>query len=80
MWGKRNKMWLHYQRNILAADVYAAVFLSAYLRHAAIHGLHTWQIEVLDLQKYKRITKPQKVRRAIKERAREPFVFIIGKN
>lgn len=80
MWGRRNKVWLHYQRNILAADVYSAVFLSAYTRHAAIQRLHTWQMEVLDLQRYRLIRKPNKVHQAMKERANEPFVFIVGKN
>ena len=80
MWGRRNKVWVHYQRNILAADVYAAVFLSAYTRHAAIQKLHTWQMEVIDLQRYKLVTKPQKVNQAMKERSDEPFVFIVGKN
>jgi len=80
MWGKRNKVWLHYQRNIIAGDVYAAVFLSAYLRHAAIQRLHTWQMEVIDLQKYKVVTRPNKVHQIMKERADEPFVFIVGKN
>ncbi len=80
MWGKSNKVWLHYQRNIIAADVYNAVFLSAFIRHAAVQRLHTWQMEVLDLQRYKKITKPAKVHRSMKERAHEPFVFIVGKN
>jgi len=80
MWGKRNKTWLHYQRNIIAIDISTAVFLSAFTRHVAIHRLHNFQMEVLDLQKYKRINKPHKVHRAMKERAHEPFVFIVGKN
>ncbi|HTM66142.1 MAG TPA: hypothetical protein VL093_07480 [Flavipsychrobacter sp.] len=80
MWSRRNKVWLHYQRNIIAADVYSAVFLSAYTRHANIQRLYSWQMEVIDLQKYKKLTKPNKVHRAIKERAEEPFVFIVGKN
>lgn len=80
MWGKRNIAWIHYQRNIIAADVYAAVFLSAYTRHAAIQRLHTYQMEVMDLQKYKLINKPEKVYVALKDRADEPFVFIVGKN
>ncbi|HRO42865.1 MAG TPA: hypothetical protein PL009_08525 [Flavipsychrobacter sp.] len=80
MWGRRNHTWLHYQRNIIAADVHSAVFLSAFTRHAALQRLHTWQMEVLDLQRYKRITKPHKVHRAMKERAFEPFIFIVGKN
>jgi hypothetical protein len=80
MWGKRNKVWIHYQRNIIAADVYAAVFLSAYLRHASIQRLHTWQMEVIDLQKYKLIRQPGKVHQAIKERLDVPFVFLVGKN
>jgi len=80
MWGKRNKVWLHYQRNIIAADVYAAVFLSAYLRHVAIQRLHTWQMEVIDLQKYKVIKHPSKVHQALKERLSIPFIFVVGKN
>ena len=80
MWGKRNIAWIHYQRNIIAADVYAAVFLSAYTRHAAIQRLHTYQMEVMDLQKYKLINKPEKVYVALKDLADEPFVFIVGKN
>lgn len=80
MWSRSNKVWQHYQRNILATDMFDAVFLSAYLRHAEYHRLHTWQMEVLDLQKYKRITKPHKVHRVMKERASDPFVFIVGKN
>ncbi len=80
MWGRRNKVWLHYQRNIIAADVYAAVFLSAYLRHAAIQRLHTWQMEVADLQNYKLVKKPKKVHEVMKDKADEPFIFIFGKN
>ena len=80
MWGKRNIAWIPYQRNIIAADVYAAVFLSASTRHAAIQRLHTYQMEVMDLQKYKLINKPEKVYVALKDRADEPFVFIVGKN
>ena len=79
MWG-RDKTWLHYRRNIIASDIYSAVFLSAYMKHAIIQKLHTWQMEAMDLQKYKLITKPNKVHSTIKDRAEEPFVFIVGKN
>lgn len=80
MWSGSNKVWLHYQRNIIAADVYAAVFISAFIRHAATQQLQTYHLEILDLQKYKRINKPHKVHLAMKDRAHEPFIFIVGKN
>lgn len=80
MWSSNNKVWLHYQKDIIASDVYAAVFLSAYLRHATIQKLYSWQMEIIDLQHYKLIKHPKKVASAIRERSNESFVFIVGKN
>lgn len=80
MWGKSNKVWIKYQRDVLATDVYSAVFLSAFLRHSEIQKLYSWQMEVIDLQRYKLIKKPSRIQRVVKSREREPFIFIIGKN
>ena len=80
MWGKSNKVWVKYQRNVLATDVYSAVFLTAFLRHSETLKLYSWQMEVIDLQRYKLIKKPIRVQRIVKNKDREPFVFVVGKN
>ena len=80
MWSKSNKEWIKYRKDIMAADNQSAVFLADFIRHNAILKLHTSQVEVLDLQRYRVIRQPMKVRIALKERVDVPFVFVIGKN
>ena len=75
-----NQLWLHYLNNILAADVPSAVFLSSYLRRIGVSREFAASFEVIDLQKYKLVSDKVKVRIAIQERARLPFVFVVGKN
>jgi len=79
MW-KGNNVWLHYVKNIIAADVSSAVFLASYLRHASISKNYADALEVIDLQKYKVIRQPSKVRQALRDRINVPFVFVTGKN
>lgn len=79
MWGG-NKVWLYYQKDIIAADVYAANFTALYLRYVSAERLYCWQLEVFDLQRYTLITKPKKVYQAIREKAGSSFMFIVGKN
>jgi hypothetical protein len=75
-----NKAWLHYVKNIIAADVASAVFLASYLRYSAMSMDYTSYLEVIDLQKYKVISQKNKVRVAMRERSKIPFVFVVGKN
>lgn len=75
-----DQAWLHYVNNIIAADVYSAVFLGSYMRHMRIYKSDAAYLEVFDLQKYQVISKEQKVRQAIKDRSNVPFVFVTGKN
>lgn len=79
MWGQ-DKVWLHYRKDIMAADIDAASFLSAYLRNMAISKTHTQHLEVIDLQKYKIVKQALKVQAALRERSTIPFVFVVGKN
>ena len=79
MW-RENKTWLHYIKNIIAADVSSAVFLATYIRHTTISKNYTSSLEIIDLQKYKVIKQDVKVRIALRERINIPFVFVIGKN
>jgi hypothetical protein len=82
MWSdrNRNKVWLHYVKNIIAADVYSAVFLASYLRYSEISKNYLQAIEVIDLQRYKILRKQSKVSDALENRAETPFVFFVGKN
>lgn len=79
MW-RKNHVWLHYVKNIIAADVPSAVFLASYLRYTGISKDYTSYLEVFDLQKYKVISEPGKVRAALSKRWNTPFIFITGKN
>lgn len=76
----RNKVWLHYVKNIIAADVPSAVFLASYLRYTGISKEYAVALEIIDLQKYKVIRQAAKVRIALRERLHIPFVFVVGKN
>ena len=79
MW-RGNTTWLHYVKNIIAADVPSAVFLGSYLRRSAITRDYTGALEVIDLQRYKVIKPAAKVKQALRERMYLPFIFVVGKN
>ena len=79
MW-RENNLWLHYVKNIIAADVTSAVFLASYLRRSRISNKYASALEIIDLQKYKVIKQENKVRVALRERAGIPFVFVVCKN
>lgn len=79
MWQK-NKTWLHYNNNIIAADISSAVFLAFYLQRCRITKNYASSLEIIDLQKYKVIKQEGKVRIALRERIGIPFIFIAGKN
>lgn len=80
MWDRRNKVWLQFRRDIISADIPSGIFLADYLRHVAIQRIHTHHLEIIDLQRYKVISTPKKVRAALTERSEIPFIFITGKN
>jgi len=80
MWQGHDKVWLHYVKDIIAADVYSAVFLASYLRYISLDRSYISHLEAIDLQRYKVHKKAAKVRNALKECATTPFIFIVGKN
>jgi len=80
MWQGQDKTWLHYVKDIIAADVYSAVFLASYLRQGTLRRSYLPALEVIDLQKYKVVTDVKKVGKALRERMHIPFVFVVGKN
>lgn len=75
-----NQVWLHYVKNIIAADVSSAVFLASFLRHAEMNKTHAATLEIIDLQKYKVIKNENKIRSALRDRVNVPFVFVVAKN
>jgi hypothetical protein len=79
MW-RGNNVWLHYVKNIIAADVPSAVFLASYLRYSGITKDYASYLEIIDLQKYKVIKKPAKIQVALRDRVQIPFIFVVGKN
>ncbi len=48
----------------------------------AVENLHSFCIanEIIDINKYKIITKPYQIQQRIRQRNIKPFVFIINKN
>ena len=79
MW-KGNKVWLHFSNNILASDRGSAAFLESCLLRSRVSTGHAAFIEIIDLQRYKVIKQPHKVRAALRERVQIPFIFVVGKN
>ncbi len=80
MWSGQNKVWMHYLNDIIAADVASAVFLSSYMRIALRGRANANYHEVADLQRYKLIQSPKKVKAALISRVHLPFVFVLSKN
>ena len=79
MWQEEN-IWLHYVKNIMAADLSSAVFLASFLRSINMTKSYVTALEVIDLQKYKVIKSKNKVRAALGTAGQTPFVFVTGKN
>ena len=79
MW-RQDNLWLHYVKNIIAADLTSAVFLASYLRRMQINKAYASSLEIIDLQKYKVIRQENKIKAALRERVNIPFVFVACKN
>ncbi|PQJ11491.1 hypothetical protein CJD36_006730 [Flavipsychrobacter stenotrophus] len=79
MWERQNT-WIHYVKNIIAADISSAIFLASFLRRSNMNKSYIAHLEAIDLQRYKAISKQNKVRAALNEAASTPFIFFVGKN
>lgn len=80
MWGHTNKTWLTYKKGLIATNAASAAFLSDYLHHLTINRTYLAALEVIDLQKYKVIKPSRKLKQAINERLKIPFVFLSCNN
>lgn len=73
-------VWEKYSANIIATNVSSAVFLATFLSYMSSSHDYASAIEVIDLQRYKLVSRQQKVRMLLRERAHKPFIFVVGKN
>lgn len=79
MW-YRNRLWNHYLKNIGATDSMSARFLERYLQRVSITKDYASALEIFDLQQYKVIKKTAKVKDALREKIKMPFIFVACKN
>jgi hypothetical protein len=79
MWYK-NRVWINYVKNIVAADMSSAIFLASYLRKIGINKEYVPTFEIFDLQKYKVIRDATKMRGSLRDKMNKPFIFITCKN
>jgi len=80
MWSGQDKVWVHYVKHIIAADINSAALLGIYLRQMSLTKAYIPYLEVIDIQKYKVVKDKLKVRKALRDRADMPFVFVVCKN
>ncbi len=79
MWNRQH-IWLHYVKNIMAADMSSALFLAIFMRQNNMNKNHAASLEVIDLNRYKVIRQKNKVRIALNNAFNTPFIFFVGKN
>jgi len=75
-----NQSWLHYIKDIIAADVYSAVFLATYVRTAERNKSYFPNLEVVDLASHRIIKQAPGVQLALSDSELDPYMFVIGKN
>ena len=79
MWQEENT-WLHYVKNIIAADIPSAVFLATYLKEINYSKHFIATLEIIDLNRYRIVKKPNKIKMLLSESGLRPFVFVVCKN
>ncbi|MCB0698629.1 MAG: hypothetical protein H6551_02035 [Chitinophagales bacterium] len=81
MWNRyKSTVWIHYSDDIIASDEPSANFLADYKRFVTLNRSYANAMEIMDLQRYKVITEPRKVRSFMREYNDASFVFLICKN
>ena len=79
MW-YRNRVWMRYIKNILAADKPSAEFLADYMRRRRGSKEQVASIEIYDLQRYRVIRNAAKLKGSLREKVNKPFIFVSSKN
>lgn len=79
LWQRKRK-WHYFDTGVLAVDGRSAVFLKDWYKAQMLKGKLALRFEVIDLQRYKKITQSNKVQSEMRERFNIPFVFFVCKN
>lgn len=79
MW-YRKRVWIQYLKSIGATDSSSARFLERYIQRISISKEYAAALEIFDLQQYKVIKKSAKVKDALREKIKMPFIFVACKN
>jgi len=77
---ERQKQWHNYGTGVLATEYEDALFLKRWFRDMIVRQKDIAGFEIIDLQRYKVIRDPRKVKIAIHKRIDVPFVFVSGNN
>lgn len=77
---EQQKHWRYYDTGLMATEYEAALFLKKWFRNMVLKGNESAHFEIVDLQRYKIYKTQSKVRTAMRERLKIPFIFAAGKN
>lgn len=81
MWyRKKDRVWIQYLKNIMATDSSSAQFLERYTKRMSMTKEHVGALEIFDLQQYRVVRAATKVKDALREKGRKPFIFVACKN
>lgn len=72
---QRNQKWYYFDTGLMGRHHQEANFLKNWYYQKSIKGEIAQYFEVIDLQRYKVISKHQKVQIAMREKINEPFIF-----
>lgn len=79
LWQRKQK-WHYFDTGLMAQHFREADFLQKWYFHKSIKGELAANFEVIDLQRYKIVSKANKVNIAMREKANEPFIFFACRN
>lgn len=74
---QRKQNWSYFDIGLMGRHFQDADFLKNWYYQKSIQGEIAQYFEVIDLQRYKVISKHNKVQAAMREKAKEPFIFFI---
>ncbi|GAA4451154.1 MAG: hypothetical protein QM743_11225 [Chitinophagaceae bacterium] len=80
MRNRYKRRWRYFDEGLIAISSEAALFLKEFYGNQVQDGRLPEHFEMIDLQRYKKTADVRKVRAAMYEKTKEPFVFFPCKN
>lgn len=80
MKNRYRRRWRHFDEGLLAIDPGSALFLKEFYGTLVKRGRIPEHFELIDLQRYRKTADVRKVRAAMYEKSRDPFIFLPCKN